>query len=173
MTGVQTCALPISNHDLFADGLRKSLFNYMHGVCFEFPLQQWFDFEIPATSIPPDYVETSIGQVPDKSPRPNALIVWLGNPPTIDVFDVKRGRKTEQLTVLTFYGKQHDWTLELDAKTGQWLSEAMKKLIPGPHEPMPYQQLIADYEAAHPGDSVAFTESSAWQQLRENGMLVL
>ncbi|WP_158242845.1 hypothetical protein, partial [Siphonobacter sp. BAB-5405] len=26
----------------FAEGLRKSLFNYMHGVCFEFPLQEWF-----------------------------------------------------------------------------------------------------------------------------------
>src|SRR5690606_20378171 len=31
-------------HDKFSFGLRKSLFNYMHGQCFDFPPQEWFDF---------------------------------------------------------------------------------------------------------------------------------
>ncbi len=162
-----------ANHDLFAEGLRKSLFNYMHGVCFEFPLQQWFDVEMPATTIPPDYIETVIGQLPDREPRLNALIVWLGNPPTIDVFDVKRSRKKTQLAVLTVYNKQHEWTLELDAVTGQWLADALKKLRPGQHEPVPYQQLKTDYEATGLSNFLTFTESAAWQQLRENGLLIL
>ena len=28
----------------------------MHGICFEYDLQEWFDFEIPHTSIAHDYI---------------------------------------------------------------------------------------------------------------------
>ncbi|MGB5930056.1 MAG: radical SAM protein, partial [Cyclobacteriaceae bacterium] len=34
-----------ADHEQFSEGLKKSLFNYMHGLCFDFPLQQWFDFK--------------------------------------------------------------------------------------------------------------------------------
>ena len=50
---------------LFDEGLRKSLFNYMHGMCFDFELQDWFDFEIPETQIPENYIEEAISDVPD------------------------------------------------------------------------------------------------------------
>ena len=46
-----------ANHDIFKDGLKTSLFNYMHGVGFELDLQEWFDDEVPITSIPPSYIE--------------------------------------------------------------------------------------------------------------------
>ena len=49
-----------ANHQLFSEGLKKSLFNYMHGICFEFPLQDWFDFKVPQTSIPPDYIAEAL-----------------------------------------------------------------------------------------------------------------
>jgi hypothetical protein len=29
------------NHDKFSFGLKKSLFNYMHGICFDYDLQDW------------------------------------------------------------------------------------------------------------------------------------
>ncbi|MBU1820104.1 MAG: radical SAM protein, partial [Bacteroidetes bacterium] len=62
-----------ANHDLFAEGLRKSLFNYMHGVGFELPLKKWFDFKVPATSVSSSYIEESIRNEPEPEPRPNAL----------------------------------------------------------------------------------------------------
>ncbi|MDO9261687.1 MAG: radical SAM protein, partial [Flavobacteriaceae bacterium] len=42
------------NHNQFSFGLKKSLYNFMHGIGFEFPLQDWFDFKIPKTSISKD-----------------------------------------------------------------------------------------------------------------------
>lgn len=44
------------DHSQFSFGLKKSLFNYMHGINFEIPLQDWFDFKIPKTTIHPDYI---------------------------------------------------------------------------------------------------------------------
>jgi hypothetical protein len=37
-------------------GLKKSLFNFMHGICFDYELQEWFDFKIPKTKIPEDFI---------------------------------------------------------------------------------------------------------------------
>ena len=44
------------NHDKFSFGLKKSLFNYMHGICFDYDLQDWSDFKIPKTKIPSDFI---------------------------------------------------------------------------------------------------------------------
>lgn len=40
------------DHDLFTDGLKTALYNYMHGIGFEIPLQKWFSFKVPRTSLP-------------------------------------------------------------------------------------------------------------------------
>ncbi|MBC7555590.1 MAG: radical SAM protein, partial [Chryseobacterium sp.] len=42
-------------HDKFSFGLKKSLLNYMHGINFDLPLKDWFDFKIPKTTIDPNY----------------------------------------------------------------------------------------------------------------------
>ena len=45
------------DHEKFSFGLKKSLFNFMHGICFDYPLQDWFDFKIPKTTIPSDILK--------------------------------------------------------------------------------------------------------------------
>jgi predicted NUDIX family NTP pyrophosphohydrolase len=44
------------DHDKFSFGLKKSLFNFMHGICLDYPLKDWFDFKIPKTKIVPNYI---------------------------------------------------------------------------------------------------------------------
>ena len=38
------------DHDLFSEGLKIALYNYMQGLGFELPLQKWFEFKVPKTS---------------------------------------------------------------------------------------------------------------------------
>jgi len=45
------------DHSQFSYGLKKSIFNFMHGVGFENDLQDWFDFEIPPTEIQSYFIE--------------------------------------------------------------------------------------------------------------------
>jgi len=49
------------DHDAFSDGLKKSLYNYMHGTGFDLPLGKWFGFRVPATTIPRNFIEKIIG----------------------------------------------------------------------------------------------------------------
>lgn len=44
------------SHDQFGEGLRISLYNYMNGTGLELPLQKWFDFKIPHTTISRNFI---------------------------------------------------------------------------------------------------------------------
>ncbi|TAE29664.1 MAG: radical SAM protein [Cytophagales bacterium] len=167
-----------ANHDLFAEGLRKSLFNYMHGVCFEFPLHKWFDFKVPSTSIPPRYIEKSIRQRSSDHERPNALVVWLGSVPTLEVFEAQtqsRGNRAEVVGMaeLEFYDRQNHWLLEADLAVGEWLIEQMPLLSLEAQQPMLLARLRVSYEDAELGSFEQFRASKVWKQLGENGLLVV
>jgi hypothetical protein len=45
-----------ANHDKMAFGLKKALYNFMHGVGLEEPLQFWFDQKIPKTTVNSKFV---------------------------------------------------------------------------------------------------------------------
>jgi len=44
------------NHEKYGEGLAKALYNYIHDNGLEFKLQKWFDFRIPNTRIPANYI---------------------------------------------------------------------------------------------------------------------
>jgi hypothetical protein len=162
-----------ANHDLFAEGLRKSLFNYMHGVCLDFPHSRWFDFKVPPTSIPPNYIEKSISELPDLANRPNAVVTWLGSLPEMSVFEGKKGKKVYEIAELVFYNKKKEWAVETDVATGEWLVEVMPDLLSSNAQAFPLEQLKSNFEAAGLGSFETFMKSMTWQQLRAGGMLIL
>jgi hypothetical protein len=162
-----------ANHDLFGEGLRKSLFNYMHGVCFDFPLSKWFDFKIPVTSIPPKYIEKSISQFPDAIPRTNAMVVWLGSLPALSVFEERKGKTLFEIAELVFYNKKQEWALETSVPVGEWLADLMPDLLIGKHEPLLLDKLKSRYEAQGLGNFEIFMKSKVWEDLKSGGLLVV
>jgi hypothetical protein len=162
-----------ANHDLFGEGLRKSLFNYMHGVCFDFPLSKWFNFKIPSPSISPKYIEKSISQFPDAIPRTNAMVVWMGSLPTLSVFEEKRGKNITEIAELVFYNKKQEWALETSVPIGEWLTELMPELLIGKHEPYPFDKFKNKFEAQGLGQFETFMRSKVWEELKSGGLLVV
>ncbi len=65
------------DHNKFSFGLKKSLFNYMHGINFEMPLQEWFDFKIPRTKIHPDYIHDCLLDDGQFNLKLNSKVVFL------------------------------------------------------------------------------------------------
>ena len=61
------------DHSKFNAGLKKSLYNYMHGVGFELPLKDWFDFHIPSTTIESTFIETCLSENFNMKLKPNSL----------------------------------------------------------------------------------------------------
>lgn len=167
-----------TDHDLFAEGLRKSLFNYMHGVGFELPLKKWFDFKVPPTSLPPTYIERSIreaspGEVPSAETRSNARAVWLGGVSELTVFEEERGKQRVEVAELEFYSRKNHWAITTRVPLAEWLLETLPTLALGTHEVPSLAQLKTRYEAAELGDFDTFLMSHEWKELRQNGLLVV
>ncbi len=162
-----------ANHQLFGDGLRKSLFNYMHGVGFDIPLSQWFDFKVPPTTIPQNYIQRALS-VPEENALPlNRQVIWLGNAPVIRFYEKKKKGKTVPAAELIFHNKKYDLALKVSQDLGKWLAETMNKLLVRNDKPVKLQAIKESYEANKLGDFQSFWQSKTVEELRENGLLVI
>jgi hypothetical protein len=96
------------NHEKFSFGLKKSLFNYMHGICFDYALQDWFDFKIPNTKIQPDFIYNALQDSSDFNTKPSAKIVWIGGKPTHEIFTKSKKGNSWEMMQLTFHDKKRN-----------------------------------------------------------------
>lgn len=160
-------------HEQFSEGLRKSLFNYMHGVCFDFPLKKWFTFKVPPTTIPPTYIQNSLRHEADSQPRANAMVLWLGSVPSVSIIEVQQGRRITEMAELVFFDKKNEWAIETSLALGEWLETIIPRLRIGQGDVLSFETLKADFEAAGLGDFSALLQSETWKELQENGLLVV
>jgi hypothetical protein len=159
------------NHQKFSEGLRKSLFNYMHGICFEFPLQDWFDFKIPRTSIKPDFIRQVLN-IADFTTKSSAKIIWLGDAPETKLFTKSKKGQTWELMSLTFHQKKESFTISLDKDKGEWLKSRLRNLAVSAEKQTTFNQLKQDFETTFE-DFELFWFSKPIQLLRNNGLLAV
>ena len=160
------------NHEKFSFGLKKSLFNYMHGICFDYPLQDWFDFKIPNTKIKPDFIYNALQNESDFNTKPSAKIVWIGGKPTFETFTKSKKGTSWEIMQLTFHDKKHTTEITLEKEQGEWLVQTLEKISITTNNKMTFSQLKADYET-NLEDFELFWYSKAINSLREIGLLVL
>ena len=164
-----------ANHDLFAEGLRVSLFNYMQEVGFEMPLQDWFNFKTPRTTVKPNYIKNAIADSSEKAPRPNAIVV-LNTTPQISIYTEKKGKKGMEMAYLTFVTKKQNFVLETFPEVGNWLFTVMPKLFIDEKEPLSLSELRTLFTEANLDDYTdfgEFMESYTFGKIREFGLLVV
>ncbi|WP_018620139.1 B12-binding domain-containing radical SAM protein [Spirosoma luteum] len=168
-----------ADHDRFAEGLRKSLFNYMHDVALDLPLSNWFAFQVPPTTVPPDYIEAAIADTTEDAVRNHALVVWPGHAPTLAEMQPRWERRVAQRVrsvpqaELTFARRQDELVLDLPLTTAQWLMQHWSRLSLNAAEPLTIQQTGVLFEQAGQGSFAAFQQTDGWADWRAAGLLVL
>jgi hypothetical protein len=159
------------DHNIFSEGLKKSLFNFMHGIGFDMSLQEWFDFEIPPTSIEPFYIEDCLNNENFKAVKSNSKIIWLGNLPLIDSYvKTKKGKETVFLDMV-FHNKTSSFEIALPEEEGNWLLDQLELCAPN-QKTLTFSQLKNSYESNF-GVFEPFWYSEELDILRANGLLVL
>ncbi len=162
-----------TDHERFSEGLKKSLFNYMHGICFDFPLQDWFDFKVPRTTVAPKYIQESIDEQAYEPASPNAKIVWLGGVASIRTYTKKKKNHSFEMAELTFSNKKHDLVIQLKQAEGEWLFEQIPALSVENSSQITFGELEKSFEQHTGEDFVLFWNNPAIKELRENGLLML
>jgi radical SAM superfamily enzyme YgiQ (UPF0313 family) len=156
------------DHSQFSEGLKKSLYNYMHGVCFEFPLQDWFDVKIPETKILPDYIQHCLERQEFTTPKNASKIYWLGEIPEITESD-----EFEEDILLTFHLKTRTIELEIDGDLGNWFTDFISNLMPDVQDkPCTFLDMQKSFET-HFDDFNDFWDSEFIEILRDNGLVVV
>jgi len=160
------------NHDKFSFGLKKSLFNFMHGICFDYELQDWFDFKIPKTKIYPDFIFNALEEQNNFDTKPNAKVVWLGGKPSVEYFTKSKKGQTWEMMTFTFHDKKESFNIQTNKLEGEWLIEILKKITISNAKNYTFQEVKNDFETSL-DDFELFWYSKPVNTLREFGLLVL
>ena len=160
------------NHDKFSFGLKKSLFNYMHGICFDYDLQDWFDFKIPNTKIPSDYIVSCLEKETDLNIKPSAKIVWIGGKPIAESFTKSKKGTSWNMMKLTFHDKTEMFEISLEEDKAKWLMNSLEIISVFNDKKLTFSQLKSDFETSFE-DFELFWYSKPINTLREFGLLVL
>ncbi|MFK8009931.1 MAG: radical SAM protein [Saprospiraceae bacterium] len=158
-----------AEHELFSEGLKRSLFNYMNGVGFDFPVNDWFDFETTPTTIEGDFIENSLRGFSKNKYRPNDLVIWYNNAPTISIFE----DEGEEFGELVFFNKKDEWGFETEKPLAEWIATILLRANSKTETPLRFNELKANFEKNDLGDFEELLVSPIWTALRENGLLIV
>ncbi|GLR16038.1 B12-binding domain-containing radical SAM protein [Portibacter lacus] len=147
------------DHSKFSFGLKKSLFNFMHGVGFDFELKEWFDFKVPPTSIGETYILDCLEDVLYPVTKKSALIMWLGSPPIL----ISKGKKVE----LKLYRNEDEDSVMCSKENGEWLMKFANS-----NTPQRYIDLKKDYELKYKNFDT-WWYSSEMDVVKEMNLLIL
>jgi hypothetical protein len=160
------------DHNMFSFGLKKSLFNYMHGICIDYDLQEWFDFKIPNTTISPDYILSCLEDKTNFEIKPSAKIIWIGGLPITESFLKSRKGSSWEMTRLTFHNKRENIEILLEKDKAEWLINSLGLISVFTGESITFAKLKFDFEKQF-DDFELFWYSKPLLQLRRSGLLTV
>ena len=152
-----------TDHDLYTAGLKKSIYNYMHGVGIEFGLSEWFDQTIPATTHPADLIEGFLKSNMRRAAQPENKLAWIGGPLS---FTAEGGQG-----ILSVYSKNDYCTIELESNLGSWIESLISSI--SQNNLITFGQLESQYLDAGFKDFTLFWYGEVMETLKDMGLLVL
>jgi hypothetical protein len=161
------------DHETFGFGLKKSLLNYMHGICLDDPLQKWFDFKVPKTKVAPDYIANILKEEQYISSKPTTKIVYLGRTPQVEHFTKSKKGSSWEMTSLTFQDKREKYSISVSREQGTWLAAMLEKLSVSNLKTHTLQEVMDNYAATGLEDFELFWDNKPVSTLHKVGLLKL
>jgi hypothetical protein len=167
-----------TEHDKFSFGLKKSLLNYMHGLCLDDPLHKWFDaaemgFKVPKTSIDPNYIVHALQEEEVQAYKPTAKIVWLGKKPSVEIVTKSKKGNSWELASLSFQSKKETVNIKVDKQQGEWFASIIEKISVDHLKTYTLQEVKENYEAAGLEDFELFWDNKPISTMNKIGLLRL
>ncbi|MCZ4693358.1 radical SAM protein [Ancylomarina euxinus] len=159
-------------HDKFSFGLKKSLYNYMHDIGFDMPLQDWFDFKIPRTTIKRGFIQNCLQAEEPFMSKASAKIIWLGGLPLVSSYTKKKKGQTLEIFEMSFHNKTGVVNVSMEKKYGEWFLDILDRLSINEEETFTFATLKVSFESEFENFEL-FWYSKSILFLRENGLLVV
>ncbi|MBZ5857214.1 B12-binding domain-containing radical SAM protein [Flavihumibacter profundi] len=160
-----------ADHASFSYGLKKSLLNYMHGACLDYPLHRWFDFKTPKPSVAPDFIKKALEEEEFTTAKSNSKIIFLGIPPTMEMITKSKKGQQWELAELAFQSKKGELSIRVSNDEGRWLNDLLPKLSVHEAKTWTLQEIKGDYETAGLPDFELFWHNKPVNTLYKAGLL--
>lgn len=162
-----------TDHGLFSDGLKKALYNYMHGMCFDFPLQEWFDFRIPKTTVSSYKIQKAISDNSERKISNSHKLVFLGSAPIIKLKTIKKKGMVNTTAMLTIQTKRNTYQISLPETLGQWFYDTLLSMAAPKHVAILIGILKESYPSSTDINFDDFWEMEEIQIIRQDGLLFI
>ncbi|MFC4263062.1 B12-binding domain-containing radical SAM protein [Ferruginibacter yonginensis] len=159
------------DHDSFGFGLKKSLFNYMHHIGIDEPLQKWFDFKIPKPKVSSTFIEDALNEPEINTLKPNSKIIFLGNIPTVSYFTQSKKGYSREMATLHFYNKRHIQKIQILKEQADWLLQLLPLLQIGDQPLLTLQDVMNNYEQQGLENFELFWDNKPMNTLYQSGLL--
>lgn len=161
-----------AKHQKFGEGLKKALYNYMHGVGLDYQTEFWFEFKTPAINISPKIVENALGKQ-DKILQniKEKNICWMGGVAVVQGRDKKHDKRSR--VELKIYDKSETVSLKVKKDIAEWLVQFLNKVSVKNGTGIPYQEIDKSFQDLF-GDSIyPLLMGKIGQKLQDHGLIFL
>lgn len=162
-----------TDHDNFGFGLKKSLLNFMHHNCLDYPLSKWFDFKVPKTSINPTYIQNCLSDTSFSSNKPSVKVIYFGNTPTLEILTKSKKGAQWEVASITFQTKKETINISVKPEEGKWFFDMLSKLHINSNKVYTLLEIKDNYEAAQLEDFELFWDNKPINSLFKVGLLHL
>lgn len=157
------------SHDRFSDGLRKALYNYIHGIGLDYPLDSWFDFEIPESSIADSFVSDILLEIRDTDRSGKRRMLWLGTPPIV----VDKGGRKKQQQKLIFNTEHGETSITLEKEVAGWILEKLDQMNPHGSKITFREDLESESESLFKYPFAELKDGRLWSVLKVSGLIAI
>jgi radical SAM superfamily enzyme YgiQ (UPF0313 family) len=161
-----------ADHESFGYGLKKALLNYMHGACYDYPLQKWFDCKVPKTTVAADFIKKAIEE-PELAGNLNNKVIWMGVQPKSEIIQKSKKGSHWEVMSLVFQTRKTTFSINVEPDKGAWLLTIFPKL--SIHNPvlLTMQMIKEDYERSGLENFELFWDNKPVNTLHKAGLLRL
>jgi radical SAM superfamily enzyme YgiQ (UPF0313 family) len=156
-----------ADHEQFSDGLKKALYNYMHGIGIDFPLNKFFNFPVPKTKVHPLLIGNATkSALPDPIDTPGYRLAWFG-------VSMKVLKQNESSSEVLFVQHRGTTKIELPTKAALWLLEHHTQLQLFSENPVMLADAYAYMQDQLGLEPEKFVRQEWWKKLRDGILLLL
>jgi radical SAM superfamily enzyme YgiQ (UPF0313 family) len=162
-----------TEHEKFGFGLKKALYNFMHEIGLDFDLSDWFDFNVPITTVSPDFIKNTIEKTENDEMKDNSRLLWLGNIPISREFTKMKKGKLLKSAELIFQNRNKEFKIVTDFAIGEFLMKIIPETSIHSEKKILYSDFRKVFEKMCESDFELFVSGRSFKILRENGLVVL
>lgn len=160
-------------HGKYSQGLKTSIYNYMHGAGFELNLQHWFDFPIKQTTLAPNYIELLLDSAEPSVIKSNTKVVWLGSVPEVQHYTTTKKKKQVEMAKLEFHSKNNFFALKGKSHEINTIKSLLELTSSKQSQQSNFKVFESKYTELTNQAINHFMSSENFDILKENGLLFL